>query len=131
MMLSAASWPSAVVFWPPVIPAGQTSSAALDLGQTHDRDALRVGRGGVDGVVEDAGGSLRPVNGRRGERLVFAARGDLAEDRAGLEVLAGEDGDGLARDLPVTLGDDDSPAYRPSVSTGIDASYRTFWLRAA
>ena len=24
-----------------------------------------------------------------------------------------------------------SPAYRPSVSTGMDASYRTFWLRAA
>jgi hypothetical protein len=129
MMVTVASWPSAVVFWPEVMPAGQTSSAALT--SARRTIALRIGGGGVGGVVEDASGALRAVSGGWIERLVLAARGDLAEDRAVLDVLAGEHGDGLAPDLSVTLGDDELAGVPAFIEHGHRYSYRQCWLQAA
>ena len=107
MMVSAASSPSAVVCSAAGDAGGPDQLGGVDLGEAHDGDALGIRGRGIDGVVEDAGGGLGAVDGGRVERLVLAARGDLAEDGAGLEGLAGEHGDGLARDLSVTLGDDE------------------------
>src|ERR671918_1333701 len=68
----------------------------VDLGEAHDGDALGIGRRGIYGVVEDAGGDLGTIDGRRVESLVLAAGGDLAENGGGLQGLTGEHADGLA-----------------------------------
>jgi hypothetical protein len=41
----------------------------LDLGETHDGDALGIGSRSIDRVVEDAGRSLRSVHGSRSRAL--------------------------------------------------------------
>ena len=77
MMESAASSPSAVVCSGPVMPAGQTSSAALTFGEADDGDALGICSRSIHGIVEDAGGSLGAIDGGRIEGFVLATRGHL------------------------------------------------------
>ena len=81
MMVSAASSPSAVVCSPPVIPARQNQLGGVDLGEAHDGHPLGIGRRGIDGVVENAGGDLGAVDGGGIELLVSAARGRFCRGR--------------------------------------------------
>jgi hypothetical protein len=62
---------------------GPDQLGGVDFGQAHDRDALGIRCRCVHRVIEDASGGLRAVSGGWIEGLVFAARGDLAEDGGG------------------------------------------------
>jgi hypothetical protein len=65
---------------------GPDQLGGVDLGEAHDGNALGVCGRGVDGVVDDAGRGLGAIDSGRVERLVLAARRDLPEDGAGIEV---------------------------------------------
>jgi hypothetical protein len=89
---------------------GPDQLGGVDLGQAHDGDAS-ASAADIHGVVE----MLAATSGRRRppDRALYCRSRDLAEDRGGLEGLAGEHGDGLARDRPLPSETTNSPAYRP------------------